>query len=242
MQTPLARALCRTTLAGRLAAFLEDPITRAILELPQEKLDAYLINDAYKPRMHKCAACAAAALMCCSCRSQAPLPWAAQVVLCTSIFHRSLYAKYFTAVTSDFELSIRKTPLPLRQIREEVGANGAICLQCWEATATMLLQPPCPLALRQSREEVGRWCCCGWHCSCCRWLLSLFQLTLLLPLQLLPWLPLRQSREGASLIHTQDPELLGSSSNPFSCTCPFPLRCHRILSCGIALRRAAPAC
>lgn len=63
MQTPLARALCRTTLAGRLTAFLEDPITRAILELPQEKLDAYLINDAYKPRMHKCAACAAAALM-----------------------------------------------------------------------------------------------------------------------------------------------------------------------------------
>ena len=40
---------------GRLAAFLDDPVTQAILDLPEDKLDAYLINDAYKPRMHKCA-------------------------------------------------------------------------------------------------------------------------------------------------------------------------------------------
>ncbi|PRW20330.1 hypothetical protein C2E21_9047 [Chlorella sorokiniana] len=68
---------------GRLTAFLDDPVTQAILDLPEEKLDAYLINDAYKPRMHR------------------------------------LYSKYFKAVTSDFELSVRKTPLPLCQIREE---------------------------------------------------------------------------------------------------------------------------
>ncbi len=41
--------------AARLAAFLDDPVTQAILYLPEDKLDAYLINDAYKPRMHKCA-------------------------------------------------------------------------------------------------------------------------------------------------------------------------------------------
>lgn len=42
--------------AERLAAFLgDDPVTAAILALPQAALDALLVNDAYKPRMHRLA-------------------------------------------------------------------------------------------------------------------------------------------------------------------------------------------
>ena len=39
--------------AGTLSSFLSDPVTLAILRLPEERLNAYLANDAYKPRMHK---------------------------------------------------------------------------------------------------------------------------------------------------------------------------------------------
>ena len=36
-----------------LSAFLDDEVTRHIVALPEEDLQAYLVNDAYKPRMHK---------------------------------------------------------------------------------------------------------------------------------------------------------------------------------------------
>lgn len=44
---------CLPPSAGRLAAFLDDPVTQAVLGLPEERLEVYLVNDAYKPRMHK---------------------------------------------------------------------------------------------------------------------------------------------------------------------------------------------
>ena len=39
--------------ADGLARFLAHPLTAAILALPEDQLAAYLVNDAYKPRMHK---------------------------------------------------------------------------------------------------------------------------------------------------------------------------------------------
>lgn len=68
---------------GKLAAFLRDPTTCAILGLPEERLEALLVNDAYKPRMHQ------------------------------------LYARYMPGVLADFELRVRRTPVPLAVIRDE---------------------------------------------------------------------------------------------------------------------------
>lgn len=39
--------------AARLAAFCQDPVTRAILALPEAELCSVLVNDAYKARMHR---------------------------------------------------------------------------------------------------------------------------------------------------------------------------------------------
>jgi hypothetical protein len=43
----------RRAVADKLASFLRHPVTLAILALPPEQLNAFLLNDAYKPRMHK---------------------------------------------------------------------------------------------------------------------------------------------------------------------------------------------
>jgi hypothetical protein len=38
---------------ARVSPLLNHRLTAAILALPEEQLNAYLVNDAYKPRMHK---------------------------------------------------------------------------------------------------------------------------------------------------------------------------------------------
>ncbi|KAL4431465.1 hypothetical protein ABPG75_006721 [Micractinium tetrahymenae] len=93
---------------ARLDAFCRDPVTRAILALPEAELDALLLNDAYKARMHK------------------------------------LYARYMPRVVTDFELSVRRTPVPLAQIRDE---DPELWRRFQRACADRLGVPPYPPAV-----------------------------------------------------------------------------------------------
>jgi hypothetical protein len=39
--------------AERVASFIQHPVTQRILRLPETKLTQLLVEDVYKPRMHK---------------------------------------------------------------------------------------------------------------------------------------------------------------------------------------------
>lgn len=54
-----------------------------------------------------------------------------------------LYAKFFTAVSTDFELSVRKTPLPLAQIRRKARACCIRYLEAATGSSSCLLLVAC---------------------------------------------------------------------------------------------------
>ena len=70
-----------------------------------------------------------------------------------------LYARYMPGVVTDFELQVRRTPLPLLTIRQEVGGSvalvvgstasmGSLRLVRWCMLRTALPLPPCVLQCR----------------------------------------------------------------------------------------------
>lgn len=71
----------RATLQG-VASFIQHPVTQRILRLPETKLTQFLVEDVYKPRMHK------------------------------------MYAELMGGCSLDFELSVRRSPISLLDIRD----------------------------------------------------------------------------------------------------------------------------
>ncbi|GAB4816318.1 hypothetical protein N2152v2_003364 [Parachlorella kessleri] len=82
--------------AAQLQDFFQDDITHQLLELPAARLKELLVNDAYKPRMHR----------------QGHYSVRKEHVL-------RMYAQVMGGVSLDFALHVRKSPIPLDEIQRQ---------------------------------------------------------------------------------------------------------------------------
>ena len=113
-----------------------------------------LVNDAYKPKMHKVGPVAAALQVllghrnkrpCCCRRFRASL--ASKLA---ASFTMQVYAELFPGVQVDFCLNVRKSDWPPERIADEVS--------CWSAALTCLATQWSHIPVQQSttREQCGR--------------------------------------------------------------------------------------